>query len=227
MSGFKVKALSRHPLSSEILELCLEKPFDFLAGQYLFVHFENSLYPFSIASSPQDSSLCLHIQNSPAHPLPPSLWAHLNTHAQFHISAPEGQAYLRPHSKRPLLFVAGGSGFAPIHSMIQILTQEKSQRTIQLYWGVREPSLLYHLDHIADWQKTLAHFSYTPIISNRAPQWQGRRGWVHEAVLADHPHLSSFDIYIAGPFALTEAAVRDWTPTQTAALQIYSDALPL
>ncbi len=219
------KILGRACLSDEILALRLEKPFDFLAGQYLFIHFENTNHPYSIASSPDKPFLELHIQHCDRHPLGTAFWQHLQTSPSLLISGPEGSAYLRLDSPRDLLFIAGGSGFAPIHSMIDCLMAEKIQKKIRLYWGLRDIRLRYDLPSIEGWHSFFKDFAWTPVLSEAQQDWTGRQGLVHQAVLDDGLILSEYDIYIAGPFPLSHAALCDFSAQQAADLTIYSDAL--
>lgn len=219
------KILERVRLSNEILRLRLEKPFDFLAGQYLFIHFENTSHPYSIASSPDKPFLELHIQHCDRHPLGAAFWQHLQTSLTLSISGPEGNAYLRLESPRNLLFIAGGSGFAPIHSMIDCLMAQQIQKKIRLYWGLRDIHLLYDRPSIEHWQSFFKDFEWVTVLSEAQPNSKERRGWVHQAVLEDGLILCDYDIYIAGPFSLSHTAVQDFNAQQHADLTIYSDAI--
>ena len=221
---FEVKILQRHWLSTEIMELTCEKPFDFLAGQYVFIEHEGERHPFSIASAPSEATLRFHMQHSERRPMQESLWQSVKNGATLSLSAPEGQAYLREDSMRPLLFIAGGSGFAPIHSMISHLIQKQSKRPIRLYWGVQNHSFIYDLKSLQNWQTQWPDFKWTLVLSDD-PAGEERSGLVHQAVLEDQLNLKDYDIYIAGPFALTKIAHADFTEKHGSDLKIYSDAL--
>ena len=224
---FEVKILQRHWLSSEIMELTCEKPFDFLAGQYTFVEYEGEHYPFSIASAPFEPHLCFHMQHSERRPMQDKLWQQVKNGSVLTLQPPQGQAYLRMDSQRPLLFIAGGSGFAPIHSMISSLVQKQSQRPIRLYWGVQNHSFIYDLISLQKWQAQLHDFKFTLVLSDALidPQGIERRGLVHHTVLEDQLNLKEYDIYIAGPFVLSKIAQSDFTKKHGSDLKIYSDAL--
>jgi NAD(P)H-flavin reductase len=224
MASFTVKILERQWLSSEILELCCEKPFNFLPGQYVFVEYAGQKYPFSIASAPCESHLRFHMQHSQRRPMQAQLWQHIAEDSRLNLSSPLGQAYLRQDSNRPLLFIAGGSGFAPISSMIHTLARQHSERPIYLYWGVEQYSFFYDLKTLPQWQNTLAHFKSTLVLSHEEMKGT-RHGLVHRIVLEDQLPLESFDIYIAGPFALSKTAQLDFNTHYNQSLQIYSDAL--
>ena len=212
---FQVKMVGRQQLSSEIMELTCEKPFDFLAGQYLFIEHEGERHPFSIASAPFEPVLRFHMQHSARRPMQESLWQLITEGLTLTLSAPAGDAYLREDSTRPLLFIAGGSGYAPIHSMLSQLVHQHSRRSISLYWGAESQDLIYDLNTIRNWQLEFSDFHCTQVIG----------GKVHQTVLVDLPHLDTFDIYIAGPFALSKAAAADFAQEYGLNLKIYSDAL--
>ncbi len=217
--------MQHRPLSPEILEITLPKPWDFLPGQYVLIEHEGQSYPFSIASAPFESVLRFHVQHSARRPMDASLWQRLQENHPLTLSLPQGQAYLREDSKRPLLFIAGGSGFAPIHSMLATLAWQGSTRSIRLYWGVQEPDFLYALDEIKAWQTHLKNFQWIPVLSQPSPSWTGRTGLVHQAVLEDALDLTQYDIYLAGPFALSKTAQLDFTARYGPNLHLYSDAL--
>ncbi len=224
MSFFTVNCLNRTQISSDILALTLEKPFDFQAGQYLCIQHGDKSHPYSIASTPGTSTLTLHIQHSERRPLSSAFWRYLNETPTLRISEPLGEAYLRTKSRRPLIFIAGGSGFAPISSMIDSLAQARSQREIYLYWGVQHEQLLYDQERVSQWKTHLTHFHFIPVIFEPKAAGLYKTGFVHEAVLADHPDLKKFDIYIAGPFALTHRATADFYKKHGTDLTVYSDA---
>ncbi|MCX7122265.1 MAG: hypothetical protein NTV32_01045 [Gammaproteobacteria bacterium] len=215
LPSFQVTLLDRRSLSSEIMELTCEKPFDFLAGQYVFIEYEGERHPFSIASAPFETALRFHMQHSERRPMKESLWELIKNAKTLKLSAPMGEAYLRENSDRPLLFIAGGSGFAPIHSMINQLAHAHSPRTIRLYWGAESHDFIYDLQSLKTWQAQLPDFKWTLVIA----------GLVHQAVLEDQLKLEEFDVYIAGPFALSKTAASDFSKHYSSTLTIYSDAL--
>ncbi len=225
--SFQVKILQRHWLSTEIMELTCEKPFDFLAGQYTFIEHEGERHPFSIASAPFETTLRFQMQHSERRPMQESLWQQVKNGEFLSLTPPQGEAYLRLDSPRPLLLIAGGSGFSPIHSIISTLAHHQSQRPIRLYWGVQNHSFIYDLKSLQQWQTQLPDFKWTLVLSEPTinPQGIERKGLVHHAVLEDQLPLKDYDIYIAGPFALSQVAQADFARHCGASLKIYSDAL--
>lgn len=195
----KVKILYQEALNFEIVRYILTKPWSFQAGQYTKIHFNNKLYPFSIASSPLTKTLELHIQNSPRHPLDRNFADFLTRTDHFDLAPPQGTAILS-EADSPLLMVGGGSGFSQLKSIIE-MTLTTQNRSILLYWGVRTPASLYLLDMIKTWQQE-PRFKFIPVISDiNIAGYRG--GLVHEAILADYQDLSPFEIYLAGPFEMS------------------------
>jgi CDP-4-dehydro-6-deoxyglucose reductase len=113
---------------------------------------------------------------------------------------------------KPIVFIAGGTGFAPIKAIIEDMIARKIQRPIALYWGARNLDGLY-LDELAQrWSRQLPDFRYIPVISDEPPEgWSGRSGLVHHAVMKDFPDLSDHQIYACGAPAMIDAAKKDFS----------------
>jgi CDP-4-dehydro-6-deoxyglucose reductase, E3 len=97
---------------------------------------------------------------------------------------------------------------------------------MQLYWGVRRKEDLYLLEKIEAWQREHSNFRFEPVLSEVAPgdPWPGRRGLVHEAMLADHPDLAGYEVYACGSVRMVEAAVPDFLTHGLAEQFCFSDA---
>src|SRR5690606_25999875 len=111
----------------------------------------------------------------------------------------------------PVVLIAGGTGFAPIKSMVEDLIASGGQRSLTLYWGARSRAGLY-MDEVArSWEQTLPGFRYVPVLSDAgaADGWAGRTGLVHHAVMADLPDLSGHEVYACGAPAMIDAARAD------------------
>ncbi len=119
-----------------------------------------------------------------------------------------GEAYLRPDSNRPVLLLAGGTGFSYVCSIAKALAQQPDGRAVQLYWGLRNESALYYQQELAELQDMRPGLELITVLQEPTGDWTGRTGLVHEALLADIPSLAGYDIYIAGPFPMVKA-VRD------------------
>lgn len=208
----RVAAMTR--LNHDVMRLSLKLPaterLQFLAGQYIdFLLRDGRRRSFSLANAPHDDALLeLHIRHIEGGRFTGEVFTTLKEKAILRLEGPLGTFFLREDSDRPILFIAGGTGFAPIKAMIEHAIADGIQRPMHLYWGTRGPGDLY-LDALArDWAQQHAHIRYTPVLSQAAPDddWTGRTGYVHEAVLDDHADLSAFEVYASGPPAMVQTA---------------------
>ncbi|HVY80173.1 MAG TPA: 2Fe-2S iron-sulfur cluster-binding protein [Steroidobacteraceae bacterium] len=190
------------------LRLPAVEPLRFNAGQYLDVLLEGGRRrSFSIASPPHDSDLVeLHVRRVPGGGFTEAVFTTLHEGSLLRIEGPLGQFVYRERSA-PALLIAGGTGFAPLKSMLRHALEKGSTRDIALYWGARKPIDVYEEALVLEWQRQYPSLRFTVVLSEAdAPQAAHHRlGWVHEAVLADHPSLAAFDVYAAGPPAMIEA----------------------
>ena len=106
-----------------------------------------------------------------------------------------------------MILIAGGTGFAPLKSMLRHMLELGIERRIHFYWGARKPQDLYEEALVLRWARTFRQLQFSAVLSAVGVQEAGERqlGWVHDVVLARHPDLSPFEIYAAGPPALIEA----------------------
>ena len=201
----------------------------FRAGQYLHVLFgDGERRCFSLANPPgaNDGAL-LHIRHVPQGRFTGEVLPHLATGRQLTVELPFGDFYLRDNSDKPIVFVAGGTGFAPIQSIVEHVLAKNIARPMTLYWGSRRESGLYALDRIAKWRRHRPDFRFVPVLSDPVPRgvWQGRMGLVHEAVMQDYTSLSHVQVYACGGPAMTHAARGDFTAQrQLPEAQFFSDA---
>ena len=185
----------------------------FLAGQYVdIVLRDGRRRAFSLASPPGgESSLYeLQIRRVPGGEFSGYAFEHLKPRAILRLHGPLGSFYLRKTPPRPAVLIAGGTGFAPIKSIVEDALAEGHAQPMHLYWGVRSRRDLYHDALARGWACTHPHFHYTPVLSEAgaACRWRGRTGLVHEAVLEDFPDLSGWGAYLSGPPPMVSAARR-------------------
>jgi len=143
------------------------------------------------------------------------------------FEGPLGSFYLREESDKPIVFVAGGTGFAPIKAIIEHALYHKLDREMVLYWGARALPDLYLPDLPVRWQSEHGNFKFIPVLSEPRPEdaWTGRTGFVHAAVLDDYPDLSGHQVYACGAPAMIDAARRDFTQLRALpAEQFYADS---
>lgn len=198
---------SRELLCHDVMRLMIKlpslEPFTFLAGQYVdFLLDGGQRRSFSIASPPHEvERLELHVRRVEGGSFTAQVFDELSERSLLRLEGPLGGFWLREESDRPVVMVAGGTGFAPIKSMLRHLMHTGSRRPVRFYWGVRRPRDLYEGERVARWAREHDWLDFTPVMSEPLPAdgWQGRRGWVHEAVLEDSPSLAAVDVYAAGP----------------------------
>jgi CDP-4-dehydro-6-deoxyglucose reductase len=220
-----------HDVVSLGLKLPGFEPFEFLPGQYVDILLSRGRRrSFSMANPPHESNtLELHVRRVPGGDFTARVFERLKERELLRIEGPLGQFYLREDSPRPMLMVAGGTGFAPIKSMLRHWFEASSHaddRPVHLFWGVRAARDLYDGETAWGWARERPSFDFTPVLSapgrDDGPEW--RTGWVHEAVLADYPDLSGHDVYVCGPPPLIEAARRDFRQAGLPESQLFFDS---
>jgi CDP-4-dehydro-6-deoxyglucose reductase len=201
------KRLLSHDVMQLVLKLPAIEPFVFLPGQYIDILLEDGRRrSFSMANPPHESErLELHIRRVADGDFTARVFESLAVRTLLRLEGPLGGFWLREGDDRPALFVGGGTGYAPLKSMLRHLISTGAQRSVHLYWGVREPRDLYDGEQVQAWAADHPWLTFTPVASHGAAGWGGRDGLVHEAVIADYPDMSGCDVYAAGPPAMIQA----------------------
>ena len=237
LTGIKPRILparvaKKEQLSHDVIALHLQLPaserLQFLAGQYIeFILKDGKRRAFSIANAPHDSEfLQLHIRVIPGGVFSAYVADELQEKAILRLEAPFGNFFLREDSQKPLIFVAGGTGFAPIKGIIEHMLHNNIQRDIILYRGARVAADLYMHDLCEKWAEFTPHLTYIPVLSEpvAGDNWAGRTGLVHEAVLADINDLSGFQAYVCGAPGMCEVAHTSFVQQGLDADEFFSDA---
>jgi CDP-4-dehydro-6-deoxyglucose reductase len=227
-----VRIASLRKLSHDVMEMKLTLPggkrLPFYAGQYIeFILRDRKRRAFSLANAPiDDEHLILHIRLVEKGYFTTHVFNEMKEKALMRISGPLGTFFLRENSNKPLIFIAGGTGFAPIKSMLEQLLHEGSTRSVHIYWGARAKRDLYHHELAKKWAQDYEHIHYTPVLSaaDDNDQWQGREGFVHQAVVDDVSDLSGHDVYMAGPPPMIDAAKKALTQQGLPDDQLFSDS---
>jgi len=200
-------------LAHDVMQLSLKlaegQRLQYLAGQYIDILLSgNQRRSFSLATAPHaDEMLQLHIRHVPGGRFSGQVFTTMKERDLLRFQGPLGTFFLRENPERPVILVAGGTGFAPIKSILEHAFAQGAKRSLHLYWGVRAQRDLYLHDLPQAWVRDHANFHYTPVLSEllAGDKWNGRTGWVHEAVIADHPDLSRHEVYASGPPPMIEA----------------------
>ena len=181
-----------------------------LAGQYVDVLLpDGRRRAFSIANAPHESEqIELHVRHVAGGGFTSYVFDEMQNGSLLRVEGPLGTFVPREDSERPMLMVAGGTGFAPIKALIEHFRHLGTQRPIALYWGARTPRDLYLHALPERWARDARAFRFVPVLSDAERAGDLRRGLVHEAVLEDHPDLSAFDLYMSGPPTMIDAGRR-------------------
>jgi CDP-4-dehydro-6-deoxyglucose reductase, E3 len=192
------------------LKLPANERLQFLAGQYIdFLLKDGKRRSYSIANPPHaDEFIELHLRHVPGGRFTDHVFNEMKEKAILRFEGPHGSFYVREDSDKPIIFVAGGTGFAPIKGMLEHLFAEQSDRQMILYWGARARKDIYLPELPVQWQQQHPNFSFVPVLSDPSAddRWQGRTGYVHQAVMQDFNDLSGFEAYVCGAPAMVEAA---------------------
>ena len=183
----------------------------FKAGQYLDVILEDGARrSFSMANAPAQSDVAvLHVRVVPGGRFSESVLPGLAAGGKLRVELPSGDFWLRDSAK-PAIFVASGTGFAPVKSILEDAFKRGEPREMALYWGARREKDLYLADLPAKWANLHPGFRFVPVLSEPEAGWQGRTGFVHRAALEDYPTLAGCQSYACGVTAMIEAARHDF-----------------
>lgn len=221
-----------HQAAHDVMVIELKLPaterLQFLAGQYIDILLKDGRRrAFSIANAPhEDACIELHIRHVEGGSFTDHVFADLKARALLRIEGPFGSFFLREASPRPMLLIGGGTGFAPLKGMLEHAFHIGLERPMHLFWGVRARRDLYMDELPRRWAAEHGHFHYTPVLSEPLPgdDWPGETGTVVDAVLRRFPDLGDFDIYMAGPPAMCEAARTRFREAGLPEDRMFSDA---
>lgn len=219
-------------LTHDVMKLLLKLPeterLQFLAGQYLEILLKDGKRrAFSIANAPHDDNYIeLHIRHVPDGHFGDFVFDGLKEKDLMRIEGPLGSYYMREDSDRPIIFMGGGTGFAPLKGMLEHMFYIKSDRPVHLFCGARSKRDLYMDEMVKQWLPQHPNLKYTPVLSEpmETDDWQGETGFVHESVVKHYPDLSGFDVYLSGPPPMVKAGMDLFYEKGLPESQIYSDS---
>lgn len=214
------------------LQLPANEAFHYRAGQYLeFILTDGNRRSYSMANAPHTQADApgaeLHIRHMPGGRFTDHVFSKLAPREILRVEGPFGSFFLREDSAKPIVLLASGTGFAPIKAIIEHLRFIGNERKAVLYWGCRRRADLYLHDWALQAAAELPWLDYIPVLSESKaePSWTGRSGFVHEAVMADLPDLSTWQVYACGTPAMVAAAERDFVSRcDLPAEEFYADA---
>jgi CDP-4-dehydro-6-deoxyglucose reductase, E3 len=225
------------PLSYDVIALFLRLPvaedFSFAPGQYIDI-----LLPgrrrrsFSIASPPHAARpLELHVRRVAGGEFTDPLFRGNMQSSLLNIEGPLGQFVYRPHAAKapPMLLIGGGTGIAPLLSILRHVLDNGIERDMRLFWGVRSEQDLYAHATLETLSRHAARhgrasLTYAPVLSEASPKWRGLTGWVHAAALAEPLDLASCEVYAAGPPSMIDALKKEYAARALPLNRLYFDS---
>ena len=199
-------------------------PFDFSAGQFASVTFEGCPpRDYSMANVPGDPVLEFHVRRTQGGATSAHVAEKLKLGDSVRVEGPFGASYLRETHRGPIIAVAGGSGMAPLKSIIERAIQKEMPQHIYFYFGVRSARDLYLHGHFSALAEKHPHLHFTPVLSEG--QSDGlRTGLVHEVVAQDFDEFDGCKAYLAGPPVMVEAAHAALLEQLGRRLDVHADA---
>jgi len=218
-----------HDIKRVRLSIEVGGPFDFSAGQFASVTFAGCApRDYSMANVPGDPILEFHVRRTQGGATSAFVAEKLKIGDPVRVEGPFGASYLRETHRGPIIAVAGGSGMAPLKSIVERAIQKEMPQHIYFYFGVRSERDLYLHDHFARLAKKHPHLHFTPVLSEAAANSPGggglRTGLVHEAVAADFDEFDGCKAYLAGPPVMVEAATKLFEQRGMRRLDVHADA---
>ena len=212
----RVSSLTRK--TDDVMVMQLQLPandtFVYRAGQYVeFILRDGARRSYSMANAPsQGSGVDLHIRHMPGGRFTDLVFGSRKEKDILRIEGPLGSFFLREDSSKPMVFLASGTGFAPLKALLEHMQHCGITRPVTLYWGGRRPADLYMDDWVRAQCDAMPNLHYVPVVSDALPEdaWQGRTGFVHRAVLEDFPDLSGHQVYACGAPVVVDSAKRDF-----------------
>jgi CDP-4-dehydro-6-deoxyglucose reductase, E3 len=196
------------------LRLPANERLQFLPGQYVDLLLKDGTRrSFSMGNAPHDDEFVqLHVRHVVGGSFTDHVFSAMKERDILRFEGPLGTFFLREESDKPIVFVASGTGLAPIKAIIEAAFKKGVTRPMTLYWGGRRPKDLYLNELPMKWAAEQPNFKYVPVISDALPEdaWTGRTGFVHRAVMQDFPDLSGHQVYACGVPIMVDSARRDF-----------------
>lgn len=190
------------------LKLPAQERLQYMAGQYIDILLKDGKRrSFSMANAPHhDQYVELHIRRIPDGQFTSFVFNEMRDRAILRFEGPLGSFFLREDSDKPIILVAGGTGFAPIKAILEHAFFKHIDREMVLYWGCRSRADLYMAELPAQWAKEHPNFTFIPVLSEPEAEdnWTGRTGFVHQAVIDDFESLAGYQVYACGAPVMIE-----------------------
>ncbi|HWI79853.1 MAG TPA: FAD-binding oxidoreductase [Ramlibacter sp.] len=209
---FSVKVYRNTPAAQDVSVLQLRLPAGqrakFKAGQYLQLTLaDGSRRSYSMANPPHESdTLQLHVRHVQGGQFT-RIVQQLKPGDVLQVELPFGSFELREESVAPMLCVVGGTGFAPVKSLLDDMVKKGIKRPVTLIWGGRDRAGLYLPAAVERWAKALPGFNFIPAVEDAgdAQALGGFHGRVDEAVRTHCAALTGWEVYCCGAPAMVAA----------------------
>jgi len=214
------KLLRKRPLTHDIMELRIElqepREIDFTAGQYIQLESieykgrDSVMRAYSVSSSPSDKNhVELIVRRVPDGICTTWVFDYLKEGQSLNLSGPYGEFGLQ-ETDAPILFIAGGSGMAPIWSILHYMEETGSTRKAVYFFGAQSQRDLFFLDELRQYEQKLPDFKFIPALSNEPADsdWKGERGIITEVVARHVPDTSGYEAYLCGSPGMIEACLK-------------------
>ena len=215
-------------LAPDVLAVGLRVPpqaeFQCLPGQYIDVIGPGGIqrsYSLASAGAP-GQPLELHVRAVPGGAMSEYWFNHARINDILRFRGPLGSFFLRAVAATDLIFLATGTGIAPVKAMLEGLSQlapEASPRSVTVYWGGRYPS-----DFYLDVRQIPGAHRYVPVLSRDAAEWTGQLGYVQDVLLSESPDLSAALVYACGSEAMILCSKKAVTEAGLESSRFFSDA---
>lgn len=215
-------------LTPDVLRVMLRLPpsadFKFIAGQYIDVLGPEGLRrSYSLANgSFTHNQLELHVKAVEGGAMSQYWFNQAKPNDLLRLNGPLGTFFLRETTGLDVVFMATGTGFAPIKAMLEGLHVQQMQdkpRSLTILWGARTEKDLYY--NLADIQ---GEYTFLPVLSRAGHEWAGARGHVQQVLVSRMPNLSNAAVYACGSATMIDSAKLLLDEAGLPKNRFYSDA---
>ena len=221
----RISSLKR--VAPDVLKVVLRLPpratFNFIPGQYIDVIGPGGIRrSYSLANSPNvENTLELHIRAVEEGAMSFYWFNEAAVNDLLHLKGPQGTFFLRNIARRDLVFLATGTGIAPVKAMLEALPRfpvDQFPKSVMVLWGARKKRDLYF-----DLTELASGHQYIPVLSREAT-WHGEQGYIQNALLRQKPNLLNCSVYACGSGAMIQSARVALTTAGLPSHRFHSDA---
>jgi naphthalene 1,2-dioxygenase ferredoxin reductase component len=215
-----------HDIRGLHLQIEAGGPFGFSAGQHAHLKLGPGIpeRSYSMANGPDQTTLEFHVRHVPRGQASGYVFSNLRVGAEVTVSGPLGIAYLRDQHQGPLLALAGGTGLAPIRSILQTALTKDPQRIVHCYFGVRDERDVYLEAELNELVRRHPGLRVQIVLSQPSGPTQRRTGTIAEVVTKDFAQLEGCKAYVAGPPAMVETTQRELSRMGMPTRDVHADA---